>query len=279
VPLPYHLGLLFVGLPRRLMEKFVNDNPAAFDNLWESIGYDLTPPLMSSTTAPIMEHMFNHSFSTGNPILSQSQLERLPPERYTPYTSETAKLASRFLYDTTGIGVGPAYIDNYIKGWGAAMGDQAVKWADSALVTAGVIEDPVKPTTTMAENPFFRSFTTRYPSFNDARIGRFYDRVRKHDELMGSLRQMKKEVLAGANADNYVNMLQNHAVDLIELDGIKKALDNQKKFADSIYLNRAISPDEKRQLLDMSYKNMAIMAQNGNLMLDILDMVKNGEAE
>lgn len=279
VPVPQILGQIFVGLPRAILEDVVNDNPAAMESILARVLASTMPPFLPDAAKPIMEHAFNFNVRTGGPLMSDSVRNRLPPERYTAYTSESAKEASRYIYDTTGMGMAPVAIDNYIKSWTGKFGEQALKWSDDALVASGAIEDPVKPSEGLEGNPFFRSYMARNPSLNDARISRFYDRMREHDELMGSLRQLKKEMVLGAQGDRYIKMLEENAQDLADLGGMKKALDNQRQMADNIYLNRSINPDEKRQLLDLLYGTMAQTAENGNLLMDILDMVKDGTAK
>lgn len=277
IPLPYHLGVLLAGLPRRVMESFFNDNPHAFEGFMDTLFKDLAMPFMPNTVQPFFDMAFNTRSGTGGALVPESVQNRLPAERYTNSTSEASKTLARFTGGA--FGTTPINIDHVIESWGAAYGALALKAADALLIGSGVIDDPVKPTGQLADNPFFRGLTIRYPSVSDARINMFYGRMKDHDELMGSIRQLKKEVLGGANIDYYINLMENHQADLIKLDKTRTALERQRKFAEAVYLNRGLSPDDKRQRLDEINMMMAQTAEAGNLMLDILDMVKDGTAK
>lgn len=191
IPMPPLLGLLYGGMPRRLLERFVGDNPGATKGLFGSIGASLAPPagtLLYSAFTPLMEHFFNKSFFTGRPIVSDSQKEMLPAEQFTPWSTATSKSLSKFFTNIVGErgAMGPTQIDHLIQGYGGTLGIGGVRAAEAALKAAGVIKDN-GPAPKMSDWPLLSSWMERYPSASNAPMLEFQDRMKGIAETHNSM--------------------------------------------------------------------------------------------
>lgn len=272
LPLPPVFNFIYGALPRRTMEAFVNENPHAWHDVQNSLLGAVAPPtLLATAMLPVMEHVANYSFFQGRPLVSdQLQKSVLAPERFTAYTSETAKGLSRFVNDLPllrDMELSPIVIENYVSGWSAGMGQLALKASDTALIKSGLIEDPVKPEMGLSDLPFAQSFFTRYPAASSNSVDIFYNRLNKMEQAKGSL----DKALQGLDLGRYEELMNKHPEALAKLGNSKEALANQRQFADDITNNKALTPKDKRQLLDMTYGMMVVEAQMANELMDAID--------
>lgn len=186
IPFPPLLGFLYGGLPRRLAEGFLVDNPEAFKDLGWSVGAAALPPgflWSSNLTLPVIENLANYSFFQGRPLVSDSQKEGLPPEQGSRWSSSIAQQISRFSSDLPLLhnkGLAPQYVDNLIRGWSGTLGEMAVRTWD--LAAGAGPHGPDAPTAKFSDWPIVSSWAARnYPSASAQPIQDFYD----HKQAMG----------------------------------------------------------------------------------------------
>lgn len=269
VPKPMELGLVFGTLPEMVLEKFFGDNPDAFAEFNDSMLNMLTPSIIPDIAVPFLEQYANKNFFTGRDIVPSHMEPLINEYEYKDYTSETSKALGKLIgrFDADNALASPLVISNYIRSWSGALGSYAVQVADEALRKSGVAEDIVKPTSTLADIPFIKSFVIRYPSAGSAQIERFYKNFDKTETVMKTVKTLGKRG-DFENLQKEFHDEENQKY-MVNLKGVSKALSSLRASASNVYKNPDISKDDKRQLLDILYLRMSQTAGMGNEMLKI----------
>ena len=264
IPKPFELGVVFGTGTEKLLD-FITKRSESEDiaqfvgDLLEDNAKGMLP--IPQILLPFVENYFNKSLFTGQAIVPRGTENILPEYQFTPYTSQISKALGSIIaeIDPTTPFASPARIDALIRGWTGTLGNYAVQIADAALIKSGIIEDPVKPTKTLADIPFIKAFVVRNPSSGSEFIEKFY-------ELYGPMAQATatvQEVQDPQAKIDVLNYIQDDlGVETLGLEGTAKALANIRKYIAAVYNNKSISPDEKRELIDDSYRMMIEMAKN-----------------
>jgi hypothetical protein len=153
-------------------------------------------------------------------------------------------------------------IENYVRAWSGQTGMYALQLADKALEAAGAAKPIVKPTATLADIPYVKSFFVRYPSSGAQPIQDFYDNLNKVETTKNTFRTLQK-----AGDPNSITSYANtpeFRENMVGLSGFSTALSAQNKMIRYIYANPQIKPDEKRQQIDGIYHTMIQIATQGN---------------
>ena len=278
IPKPQGIGFLFGSIPERILEGFYKDNPRAMKDINETISATVVPNFIPDILIPGFEQYANKSFFTGGPIVSSRNEKIAPAQQYNEYTSETSRMLGKLMGAIPFVkDIGPEnrtlespqVIENYVRQWGGATGQYALQMADKALVAAGVVPDPVKPVSTLADIPFVKAFVIRYPSASAQSIQDFMDRFEKNEIARNTLERLASGTDAEAvNQELARQMTKNEH---INLKGTKESLSNMAQYIRDIYKNPEISPEDKRQMIDQMYYGMIMAARNANEMMDELD--------
>jgi hypothetical protein len=143
----------------------------------------------------------------------------------------------------------PLVIENWIRGWTGGLGNYMLMALDKALITSGVIDDPVKPKDSLTKIPGIRAFNLRDPSLQSEFITDFYrdfNKVKKFRTTLNFLLQTgnKKE------AKRVAKQLEKVKIKQVVLERNKKTLDDIRKAILLIHNNREIKPDEKQEAID-----------------------------
>lgn len=298
VPFPPLLGFLFNGLPKRAMQAYYEHDPRAFDNLAEGGAGAFAPPaglFMMSAFTPVIEHITNHSFFKDAPLVNDDVKNNvLTPEQYGDYTTETAKQIARYVSAApiiSNFNLSPPVIENYIQGWGGTLGMAGIRAAEAGLSQANLIKVN-EPAQKITEMPLISSFFARYPSASAQPIKDFRAVMDNFEQVHGSL---VKEIKEG-NFERFQEILNEHKIaagaHMFALRGIEpppdaykfigllqqsqqasqnpymekvleaqKAIENQRKQVQAIYLNSKLSPINKRQLMDQGYAMIQQMSE------------------
>lgn len=277
IPKPFELGVIFGSGPERILEAWDKSDPQASKGFASSVLGAMSPGVVPTIAAPIIEQFSNKSLFSGNAIVPASTEKLLPEYQYTPYTTELTKALGQMIGTFPGLkesaAASPAIIDNYIRGYTGGLGTYAVQLADKALREAGVLPDPVKPLSTLADVPVVKAFVIRYPSATAQSIQDFYDReasaekyhatiqyLAKNGDILGLQRELH---LAPGQQVDFVKV--NAAVaNMVRLQGIKDSLGNAAHLVRTIDQNPGVSAEDKRQLIDTLYGSMIQMAHAGN---------------
>jgi hypothetical protein len=291
IPKAHELGLVFGTIPERLMEAMVSENPDAFKDLSKTLLQTFIPNMIPSGTVPVIEQFANRSLFTDAPVVP-SDLEKLLPEyQYTDYTTETSKALGRIMGSFPGLTeraisdeeplIGgtvralssPILVENYVRAWTGGLGTYVLQLADKGLREAGVLPDPVKPASTLADIPFVKAFVVRYPSATAQSVQDFYDGYYAQQKLVDT---WKDRMRAGdLDAMNRVNALDKSA--LAKIDGIRTVLTMHSKYIRDVDKNPVWTAEEKRQLIDVAYYRMIELAAMGKAQMRAMHKQLNAE--
>ena len=134
-----------------------------------------------------------------------------------------------------------------------------------ALIKSGAVPDPVRPTMTLEETPFLRSFLVRYPTGRLQSVEQFWDRFKRLDQFEKTFKLKTKNL----EADKAIALMDDPRAELFFAVGpvmksTKQSISDAQALVRSIYRNPDYSPDEKRQIIDSQYFMMAEMAKMAN---------------
>lgn len=241
--------------------------------------YDLNARTPGETPGQYLQRLAHHSFFRERPLIPASLENMLPEYQYNDYTSELLKAMGRFVGQFPGLKknsiASPIVLDNYVRQWTGGTGLYVMQMLDAGLRRAGVLENPVKPTETLADIPVIRAFVVRYPSADANSIVDFYQRYKDAQITMHTIQTLAKR----GDSDSALKELKV-ADAMLKLDDLKKTLDRQNEFIH--FLNaypgeteaeKAKLPAMKRQLIDAVYGMMIKETRGGNDMLDMMEKI------
>jgi len=266
VPKPFELGLVFGRGTELLLDYMYSKDPGKIDDFIKEMAISNLQNLMPLPTAavPFIEQKFNSSLFTGRPIVARDQEGLLPEYQWTEYTTETSKLLGRGLRYILGDQTSwssPSRIDAVINNWTGTLGRHLVNAADKALIASGVVPDPIKPATTLADIPIIKAFIVRNPSGGSEHIEDFYKNYMPIKKRLDSIDRLTDpdEVI------RQLNILTNDiGVEHTILVGMADALSQQRKFISLVTQSEFYNPDEKRQMIDDTYRMMIMIAKQAN---------------
>lgn len=267
LPIPQELGVLFKVLPERILNAFAGSSPETLKSLEQTIGGLVTPAFIPDIAKAPMEQFTNRNFFTGSSLVPYGAEKLLPEYQYTDYTSETAKIISKFIAKLPGISdigptdaklASPPVIDNYIKEWSGTLGTYALQVADKALSATGVVKD-LKPESTLADIPFVKAFVARYPTSNAQSIQDFRSLYDQHEKVLATIQMLGKQ----GNVDEMSKVMQAHQQEAFQLNDTKSAMANMNHMIQMVYQNPDMSKSDKRQLIDNYYYMMINAAHEG----------------
>lgn len=268
IPKPFEMGILFGSTAERVTEFILDNDPAAFDGILKSLGRGASPGVFPTVMVPVIEDIANRSLFLDRPIVPANREDLLPEYQYKPYTTEAAKAMGKLLGKLPPLKesrhISPAIMENYIRGWSGGLGMHVLKVADLALRKAGALPDPVKPAPSLADIPVIKAFVVRHPSASAESIHKFYDQYFKAQQKIQTAKTLANKEFKYEEA---IELLESAEV---KLDSVYKALRTAHQTIDFIYQNQEMSPDEKRQLIDVTYHQMIAIAQEGNKLLKAL---------
>jgi len=126
IPKPFELGVLFGTIPERLFMRSVgkqNNN-----DLQKSLTHAVTSTLAMNPFPQIIKPGFevwaNYDFFSGRPIDSFSDQFKRPQDRYSMYTTESAKLLGE------AFGVSPQRLEHLVRGYAGTLGSYVLTSAD-----------------------------------------------------------------------------------------------------------------------------------------------------
>jgi hypothetical protein len=243
IPKPFELGIVYGSLFERFLDYAVTKDPAGMKRWTNSALTALTPNLIPTVAAPIIENITNHSFFTDRPIVPRRK-ETMPPKlQYTERTSELAKgLGSKAEAFTAG-GISPAKIDNAISGYFGGLGKSVI---DTAEVAAQLRSG--KTSKLLTEQPVFRAFFIT-PFRGSESVQTFYEKLHIQSQYKEAYDKTKTK---DPNFDPRL---------YLQLDNANKAIKELNKKAREI--DESSQPaDKKRKMLDNI--NLSVLAISRN---------------
>jgi Large polyvalent protein associated domain 38 len=292
IPKPFGMGQLFGSGTERTLEALKASNFDAYKNWSKSIADAIVPGFIPTAAEPVLEQFANRSTFVNRTLIPDTLEKQLPEYQYTPYTTELTKALGRMISAFPGVrsaaiepeslGGGPAravtspiLIENYIRGWSGTLGVYALSTADLALRKAGVLPDPPKPASTLADIPIVKAFVIRYPTASAQSIQDFYDQFetdkRFYDTWMAKAKDGDSDAMARIKAAGGPRMF-------VQLDAIKSVLTEHSQLIRDVYKDPTSGPAEKRQLIDQLYASMISIGQYGKQAMREIDdgLAKSG---
>jgi len=285
LPKPFEVGILFGTLPELALDAFYRKDPSAFKEFDNTVIQAFIPNVAPTAAVGIAEHLSNHSFFLDSDLVSPHQEQFLPEDRYSSYTSETAKQIAKiigyvpYLRDLGSKATplqAPAVVDNYLQVWGGTGGKYLVQLSDSLLKATGISNKPEKPAWTWGDTPFVKAFVMKNPSAKTETIREFYERYGKAQQVFNSL----KESVKRQDQDRYEEIKAVHGENLIRLTGVYKALGDANKVLNNLQNSDVGLDGEKRdprqrtQLMTTTYYQMNKMAESALQIMDEMEKKK-----
>lgn len=263
IPKPFELGVLFGTLPEHLLEAFVADNPKALPGLVKAFASNSLSSVFPTFATPIVESAANFSFFREAPLVPARVENQLTEYQYTEYTSELAKKIGLI---SGSIGISPIGVENFVRQWSGGLGTYAMQLADFGLRKTGVLPDPPRPSDTLADIPFVKAFVIRHPSAGGQVLIDFYNNFNERERISNTTDALIRE--GRFDEAEKVRALDPGAA--VSLSGMRSALTDLSTLTRNIFSNPDIPRDEKRQIIDQTYRIMSDIALNGNLLMDSL---------
>lgn len=264
IPKPFELGVIFGSSVERILDAYVADKPDAFKDFSSSVGNMIGVNMIPTIATPILGQITNYNLFTDRPVIPSSMERLLPEYQYMPYTTETAKALGHLIGTVPSLHdrsfASPMVIENYVRQWSGGLGMYALQIADAALRKTGVLPDPIRPASTLADIPFVKGFVVRYPSGSAQSIQDFYDRYTKASRVASSIRYLAQQ----GDVDAALRESRLDSSLLVRMEGLHQALANAHRLLMLIDKNQSFNSDEKRQLMDNIYTQMIQMANAGN---------------
>ena len=286
----FQLGVIFGSGAEHILKAYDDYNKSqsldtqSLSHYFGTVWGATLPPVVPTGVTPLLEQATNHSFFNNQPLIPASKEKLLPEYQYNDYTTELTKKLGSIVGSFPGMRsdlnpnwaknlASPIVMDNYVRQWTGGLGVYAVQLLDAALRKTGVLNDPGKPESTLADIPVVRAFVMRYPSAQAQGVQDFYDRESRNAGTYATIQALyragdmvglQKELGLGANELVDGAKLNPALATMARLPGIKMSLDNMTKAVHLINTNPTFSPSDKRQLIDSIYFQMILVAHGGN---------------
>jgi hypothetical protein len=257
IPKPFELGYVFGTLPEKALDFIKTQDPSGIKNFIKDLAFDNATSILPipDIAKPVIEAWSNKSLFTKKPIVPRSLEGVLPEYQYTEYTSETSKILGKLIRQISGDYSGissPARIESTINNWTGTLGRTFVSVLDKALIASGVVDDPIKPTQTLADIPIVRAFIVRTPSAGSEYITTFYDKYSKVNKIFNSIEKLQK----AGDFQEANKLLSNLPAEASILKSSYKIIQDNGQRVRNIYNSKLFTPDQKRQFIDELYRQM-----------------------
>jgi hypothetical protein len=188
-------SFIFGGIPRRIAEAVYQHDPAAMtDELGKSFAWSFVPPglgVLSNFVNPVLAKLANFDFGTGSPVTPDWMKDQLlPPEQFTPYSSQFARWLSTQLQMVPvlkNLQMNPNEIDLFMRSWTGPLATNAERGAEAVLRSQGIISEDAAAQQ-WSDLPGFRSFVARYPEASSYPVDKFNDQIKEYDRVRGSMK-------------------------------------------------------------------------------------------
>jgi hypothetical protein len=267
VPKPFEFGVVFGGGMERLLEKFANDNPRAFRNFEKSILDTIVPNMVPTVAVPVIEQFANRSIHFDTPIVPKRLETERPELRYSPGTSETAKLLGRGAVKIPGMETSnlasPAVIQNYIRGWTGALGDYATRGLDQLLKASGAVRPPPAGTTTgVSSLPLINKFVAGASRYAQP-ITDFYQDSEKLKMLARPGYEPDEHLRVKRSGDRVKDKEYQDRM-LAHVDVVSKKMTDYNRELREIAGDMIMTAPQKQEKVMGIYKEMLAASQEGN---------------
>lgn len=270
---PFTNGILFGSGIEAAMESFKKKDPAAFEDYIKtvvgSLGADMIPPPLKVP----LEMAMNYNSYTGQPIMRQSMLDKVPEMRYDRNTSETAKKLAGFFQSLPVIGksdklASPAMIDFLLHSFGSGS-YMATSAIDTAIRAGGFSPEDRSAPKTWSETPGARQFLFRTPNVHAESVDQFEENFKQADQIFKSFRAAPKMDPYGESGLN-AKLMMNYEAAIPRLTNIHNYMMRLQQNITGLDLVKGMTGAEKRQMSDRMTYEIISMAHEGNQVINDL---------
>jgi hypothetical protein len=264
-PKPFSLGYVFGSVPERFMTWMYEGDKPEGEALWKDLvmglGGAISPvydasALLNPLVKVAVESATNYNFFTGRNIYPPYMESLTPEQRYTKYTSETAKAIGKQL------DISPAKIDNALRGtiagsasWVTGAGDfilnQVKKWNNE-----DIIEKPFSE----ADMPVLRAFVVRDPIGSGAQsVTNFYKNLKEIEQKINTYKQLDSE-----EKQQYLETNSNKIQAGEVMKEFGKQINILNKQSNKIYKSKNMNADDKAESIKEIDTQILIIARTAN---------------
>ncbi|HUW60414.1 MAG TPA: LPD38 domain-containing protein, partial [Candidatus Bathyarchaeia archaeon] len=187
VPKPFEIGQIFGAPIERAMQSVYARDPEAFKGVAESMWEVLSPAYVPTAAVPMLEQFGNKSLFWGTPIVPEHLEDADAYLQFRPSTTEIAKVLGEKL------NLSPAFMENYVRGWGGTLGIEGLRAADWTLQAAGVIPSKPGEGWTAERIPVLKAFLTRAYEYAKS-VQDFYDLSGESAQATASARAVRTDL-------------------------------------------------------------------------------------
>ena len=280
-PKGYEIGTFFAGIIEKTAIWIAEDDPKGFKEFLYDFGMSNIKSFNPIPTwlRPHLENAMNYSFFRDAPILPADAPKDMLNQYYsTEYNNQAIKKLAENLTLIVGADnyfANPIYLENIYDSYTGGIGRIVKQSIEDIAISAGVIDDPIRPEDPLTKIPGIRVFQAKDIYNNSASISKFYDEVKKYEKVFNTV-----EYLTKSNDTNALKKLYkeyNFDVAAVvevkkyfnEVDNDIKILYNAKKKNDGTLW----TSKEKQEQIEDLYKVKIGFAQKG------LQIIKNVEKE
>ena len=251
LPRPFEVGAI-ANMAERITEQFVNDKATGEDfaeSLWFTIEHTLAIDLRPQMFRPALEVYANKNSFTKRSIESMGMRFQPVTERSRPWTSETAKVASKAM-NVIGdeLTLSPVQIQHLVRGYFGWMGQSTLGAADM-LVTRHLLDTPEKPDWRMDEYPVLKAFMENMPKRHVKQAGEFYENMKEVNQAYNAIKRYRKD----HNPDAVSEVQEEHGQQLKHrkmLNRESRRIRILSKKMENVYKNRNMTGAEKESEIE-----------------------------
>jgi hypothetical protein len=238
VPIPFELGYAFKSIPEMVFNVAFGDQKAG--DAMKALGalaYQTVPIGMPQGMKPIVEVATNYSFFTGSPVESNRMQGLIKSERYSPNTTELAKMLSAATFST----VSPMQVEHLIRGYTGSLGITLLQIPNVAL--RPLTDQAERPTKLINEYPVIG--TLFQPADGRGVVNAAYDRLEEFQQAKRTYNTMIAEG-RGADAKAFAQKYSTE-IALNSLGGsFRQEMGELAKLKRGIAASKTLTPDQKR---------------------------------
>jgi hypothetical protein len=248
IPKPFEIGAIFATIPERVLRAVSGRDTgkttkqAALRVVADTFAFNPMPQLFK----PAFEQAMNYNTFLQRPIVPM-RLSRLPPElQYDPWTSESLRELAKIMPGPTALR-SPKRLEHLLRGYFGSLSTYLVGISDRVVRAAG--DYPERPAGRATDIPlvgrFYKGSAPGQTRYTDA----FYDLLDEAETAASAVRELQRQ---GLKAE--ANDLKTNKGDLLRarlaLSRQARRLTEINKQIRNVYLNGAMTPDQKRDKLD-----------------------------
>lgn len=250
IPKPFELGVVFSTIPERIMRfmQAQDSGNKTAGRLWAAVRDQLAFDVIPQVVRPALNIYANHDPFRDSPIEGMADEGKLPHLRYDARTSETAKALSGLspsLADYAG--ASPKRLEYLVGAYFGTIGTYALSLSDMAV--RSVQNAPEAPSSRLDDYPVIKAFYRVDPARATVFESDFWKVREEVEKVFRSVNALKKS----GDQEQADELARDKADELGARAAVQetaKKLGELTKMRNKIYLDRTMSAEAKRQMVD-----------------------------